>query len=614
MVAGTGTKWCVVTPLETFRGARLRAPIPYRQDKLPWNEWTLELRAAKKTQPTRSPAQPLSLPVLTYEERTYINDRNQDAVQILPKSDVPSLSGFLELAKWRHDFPPPQNIVAEQLASASAHQTIPKNPNAWWIRNGEYVNEEIELRESLSKIDERRAGPWQHVVAQSGHWSLPYLFRVPFPHVAPKKIDNPRPIPVSVSNRGLSDLHGEVPTCWQEPVKPFTVRFKDWDGRLRKMRIKPAPSKFKLVYHNPKFPLDTTPICDDRKHYFAKERMQREGIRSVRENSVIELVSDALGGAKFKPLDDPLEYLQSFVPEEVPLHPTAPDPQARHEADKEKFAQHAAELEKLRQEYDQAQKLRVQPETLNKLLRKHGFKPELSGLKYRAEKRQSGEKVNRTPFEETLRDDLGRDISIVNVDDGDYLRRKIMEYSEVFRKFYGDNPQQSPEFQRDVYLLQAALTSEWKSDAEKKEWQRRLDRMYFFIYGVCPTGTCLNNRCANPKLSPNERLWTHASNLLQKVAPRKMAQLKVGTFYLVVVRQGQPRLEILKAKRAEQASTEFDRLVESKVKQARASARRQGMSETAAERSVRDAYRAADLLYLASETYPESNQHDVAAD
>jgi hypothetical protein len=138
--------------------------------------------------------------------------------------------------------------------------------------------------------------------------------------------------------------------------------------------------------------------------------------------------------------------------------------------------------------------------------------------------------------------------------------------------------------------------------------------MYFFIHGVCPTGTCLNNRCANPKLSPNERLWTHALNLLQTVAPHKVAQLRVGDFYVVVVLQGQPRLKILKAKTAEQASTEFDRLVESKVTRARAEARRQNRSEKEAERSIRAAYRVADLLLVASEGYPQSGQQDIAAD
>jgi hypothetical protein len=284
-------------------------------------------------------------------------------------------------------------------------------------------------------------------------------------------------------------------------------------------------------------------------------------------------------------------------------------------------------LERIRREYNQQavqgfeRPTKAQLKELNKLLAKDYELdgPELSGLKWRAPKRVSvtcpvEKEAERTQFEEAVRDAVDADVTITNADDSEYLRR-LGENGEIFRRYYGNNPdQQFPELTRDLYLFETALSKDWKSAAEKKEWQRRIDRMYFFIHGVCPTGTCLNNRCANPKLSPNERLWTHATNLLQKVAPHKVAQLKVGTFHVVVMRQGQPRLELLKAKTAEQASIEFDRLVESKVTTARSEARRQNKSEKEAERSIRAAYRVADLLYVARETYPESGPQDVAAD
>lgn len=565
-------------------------------------------------------------PIIRHENRDYINDRLEPAIQIIPSTDS-SVALFLELRRRRQDYPPPQHIVAEQLAAASAHQAVREERESlvWSPDNKRWEPLETHdtdwlLSDFLQNHADRRAGPWQHAKAQV---MLCNLFHVRFPHAAPKTILSAHDIPTSVSSRDLSDLGADVPTCWEEPVKPFTVRYVDWDGQLRKVRIKPKPSLFKHIYANPKFPLNDSPICDDRKHYFAKERMLHEGVRLVKD-SAVELCADALGGSQFKPLDDPLEYLQSFVSEDVPPHPTAPDPQARHEADKEKFAQHADELERLRGDYHQealAGKLtRTQPEALKKLLANDGLKgPELSGLKWRAPKSASltcpaEEEVDRTPFEEALRDVVDGDLSILNVEDDDYLRRKV-EYGEVFRRFYGDNPdQQFPELTRDLYLFETALSKDWKSEAERKEWQRRFDRMYFFIHGVCPTGTCLNNRCANQKLSPNERLWTHAINLLQRVAPHKVQQLRVGTFYVVVVLHGQARLNLLKAKTAEVASTEFERLVESKVTRARAEARRQNKSEKKAEQGVRAAYRVADLLYVARETYPELHQQDIAAD
>jgi hypothetical protein len=493
------------------------------------------------------------------------------------------LTGFLELSRWRHDFPPPQNIVAEQLAAASSHQANSGNKESLgWspdTKKWDFLephDTDWLLVEFLSKHDDRRAGPWQHAKAQL---TLYDLFHVPFPHAAPKPITPTRR--VSVSTRNLSK--------------------------------------------------------------FAKERGRREGFQYVRENSVIELVSDALGGARFKAIEDPLEYLQSFVPEEVPLHTTAPDPLGRHQADMDEFARLAAKkcphgvydphgdasycsvcnpqivndgvIEKIVGGIaigtaPNLKPTREQVKEFNKILAKKGFKGELSGLKWRT---KSGKEVDRTPFEDALHDAVGADLTIINAD-GEYLRR-LGEYGEVFRRYYGKNPnQQFPEFKRDLYLLETALSKDWKSDAERKEWQRRLDRMYFFIHGVCPAGTCLNNRCANPKLSPNERLWTHAVNLLQRVAPHKVAQLKVGAFYVVVVLQGQPRLNLLKAKTAEQASAEFERLVESKVTKARVEARRQNKSEKEAERSIRAAYQVADLLLVASEAYPQSHQQDVAAD
>ena len=479
------------------------------------------------------------------------------------------------------------------------------------------------LFDFLLNHDARRAGPWKHAEAQL---TLSNLFHVRFPMAAPKTISSPHDIPTSVSSRDLSDLRADVPTCWQEPVKPFTVRYVDWDGRLRKVRIKPKPSMFKHIYANPKFPLNDSPICDDRKHYFAKERMQRDGVHFVRENVVIELVSDALGGVRFKPIEDPLEYLQSCIPEEVPLHPTAPDPEARHEADKKKFSEHAAELERTRREYDQQavqgfdRPTKMQVQAFNKLLVKDYELggPELSGLKWRAPKRASvmcptEREVERTQFEESLRDAVDADVTIINSDDSEYFR-KLGENGALFRRYYGSSPDLSPELKRDLYLFEIALSKDWKPDAERKEWQRRLDMMHHFIHGVCPTGTCLNNRCANPKLKPYERAWTHALNLLQKVAPDKAAQLNVGTYYLVVVLQGQPRLKILKAKTAERADEEIQRLIESSIKKARVEARRQNTSEKAAEQRIRDAYRVADRLYCVSENYSQSQENDAAAD
>ena len=309
-------------------------------------------------------------PALTYEERTYINDRNERTVQILPRTDA-SVSDYLEYARWRHDFPPPQNIVARQLAAASLRQSKSgKKKSLRWLpdeKKWEFLephDTDWLLVDFLSKHDDRRAGPWQHAKAQGR--TLCNLFHVRFPHVEPSQITKVRSIPTSVSSRDVSDLHDDVPTCWQEPVKPFTVRFTDWDGRLRKMRIKPAPYD---------------------RNYFCKERMQQEGIQLVRENSIIKLVSDALGGARFKPVDDPLEYLQSFVPEDVPLHPTA-DPQALHEVDKEKFARRAAELRRFAANYERSPTLQVgslskptkaQSKEWNEVLAKHGLKSELSG-------------------------------------------------------------------------------------------------------------------------------------------------------------------------------------------------------------------------------------------
>src|SRR6266849_4171834 len=186
----------------TFLNARLRTHIPYRQDKLPWHEWTLTLRAGNKTEPTRYLAQPLPIPAISYEEHSYVNDRNENAVQIVPKTDAP-LSGFLELERWRHDFPPPQNIVARQLAEASAHQVVSKEKDSlvWlpdskqWESSGTHDWDWL-LFDSLLNHDARRAGPWQHTKAQV---TLYDLFHVRFPQVAPKRIDNACSIPVSVS-------------------------------------------------------------------------------------------------------------------------------------------------------------------------------------------------------------------------------------------------------------------------------------------------------------------------------------------------------------------------------------------------------------------------------
>ena len=658
----------------TFLNARLREPIPFRQDKLPWHEWILTLRAGKKTQPIRNLAQPLPLPALSYEQHAYVNDRNENAVQILPTTDAP-LSGFLELARWRHDFPPPQNVVAEQLAAASAHQAVSKEKESlvWfpdskkWESLGTHDCDGL-LFEFLLNHDDRRAGPWQHAKAQL---TLSNLFHVRHPMAAPKPISSAHDIPTSISSRDLSNLRDNIPTYWQEPVKAFTARFIDWDGGFRKMRIKPDPSKFKHVYHNPKFPIDLTPITDDRENYFAKERMHREGIQSVKGSSG-ELILDVLGGARFKPIEDPQEYLESFAPdEEVALfvqcdlkraeeYPSATDPQARHEADKEKFAEHAAKkcphgvydphgdasycsvcnpqivsgvIEKIRTKNFGGNRIgtaNLKPKTSevkawNHLLAKYDelYNHELSGLKWKAPKRASitcpAEKETRTELDGEDEDShfgAGADY-IINPSDSDieYLHR-LGKYGEVFRGFYGNNrDRQFPELTRDSYLFWAALSMDWKSAAEKKEFQRRIDRMHFFIHGVCPTGVCgINNRCADPKLSPWERQATHALNLLQRDAPDKMAQLKVGTYYFVVMRQGQPRVELLKAKTEEGAYIEFDQLVESKVKRARSEARRRNKSEKEAERDIRAAYQIDDLLYLGSENWEQSGTQDVAAD
>jgi hypothetical protein len=88
----------------TFLNARLRTHIPYRQDKLPWHEFVLENFAAGKKAESSGLAQPLPLPAVHYEQHEFVNDRNENAVQILPKTDAPP-SGFLELARWHHDFP-----------------------------------------------------------------------------------------------------------------------------------------------------------------------------------------------------------------------------------------------------------------------------------------------------------------------------------------------------------------------------------------------------------------------------------------------------------------------------------------------------------------------------
>jgi hypothetical protein len=573
------------------------------------------------------------------------------------KTDAP-LSVFLELTRWRHDFPPPQNIVARQLAAASIHQVVSKEKESlvWlpdskqWESSGTHDWDWL-LFDFLLSHDTRRAGPWQQAKAQS---TLSNLFHVRFPMAAPKLISLAHDISTNVSSRDLSDLKADVPSCWNEPIKPFTVRYVDWDGRLRKIRIKPKPSMFKHIYANPKFPLNDSPICDDRKHYFAKERMQREGVQFVQRN-VVELLSDALGGARFKPIGDPLEYLKSFVAEQLPLYPTAPDPRVRHQADMDEFTRRASikcphgvydphgdarycsvckprivrnvVVEKsvgditLATSTDLGRPTKTQVKAFNKLLVKdyefHG--PELSGLKWQAPKQASiscpaEKEVERTQFEEALRDAVDADVTIINADDSEYLR-KLGEHGEVFRRYYGSGPDlRFPELKRDLYLFETALSKDWKSDAERKEWQRRLDMMHCFIHKVCPTGTCLNNRCANPKLKPYERMRTHALNLLQKVAPDKAAQLKVGTYYLVVVLQGQPQLKILKAKTAEQADKEIQRLIVSSVTKARADARRQKTSEKAAEQRIRDAYRVADRLYCATERYPESHLKDVAAD
>jgi len=646
-----------------FLNAQLREPIPFRQDKLPWHEWTMELRARKKNQPTRGLAQPLPL-ALSYEVHAYVNDRNEDATQIIPRTDAP-ISGFLELARWRHDFPPPP----EQLAAASAHQVLSKKKKSlvWSPEDKKWEFLEPHdtdwlLVDFLSKHDDRRAGPWLHAKAQM---TLSNLFHVRYPMAAPKPISSAHDIPTSISSRDLSNLRDDVSTCWREPVKPFTARFKDWDGEFRKMRIKPEPSKFTYVYHNPKFPIDPTPITDDRENYFAKERMQREGIQSVKGGSAGELILDVLGGARFKPIDDAQEYLESFAPEEVPLYistdnsteyPSAPDPQARHEADKAKYAEHAAEkcvhgvydphkdasycsvcnpvivsdgVIKKEKKFG-GNKIGVSPSLTQVktslarakelLANEDVYGPELPGLKWKAPRPSitwHGEEETRLELDGEDEDHFGDGADwIINPDGSDieYLRR-LGKYGGVFRGFYGGNPQRSPEFTRDCHLFETALSMGWKSAAEKKEFHRRIDRMHFFIHGVCPTGVCgTNNRCADSKLSPWEREVTHGLNLLQRVAPDKMAQLKVGTYYFMVVRQAQPRVQLLKAKTAEKASAEFDRLVESKVKRARSEARRRNKSEKEAEGSIREAYQVDDLLYLASESWEQFGTQDVAAD
>jgi hypothetical protein len=690
--------------MTSFLNARLREPIPFRQDKLPWHEWTLTLRAGKKSQPIRNLAQPLPLPALSYEEHAYINDSKEEATQIIPKTDAP-LSGFLELAKWRHDFPPPQNLVAEQLAAASAHQVVGKEKESlvWfpdskkWESSGTHDCDWL-LFDFLLDHDDRRAGLWLHAKAQL---TLSDLFHVRYPMAAPTPpVLTAHDIPVSVSSRDLSDLHGDIPTCWQEPVKPFTTpRFKDWNGALRKMRIKPEPSKFTLVYHNPKFPIDPRPIVDDREIY--RERMQQEGIRSVKRNSG-ELTSDVLGGARYKPIElidhiDPFDdvdeiragsrYLKSFAPEEVPLfvqcdlkqaeqYPSAPDPQARHEADQEKFA-HAAGSKCPHGVYDPhkdasycsvcnpvivsdgvikkekkfgGNKIGVSPSlTQGKtsparakelLANEDVYGHELPGLKYKAPRPSitwHGEDETRTESYGGggYEDFFGGDADYINPDGSDngdededhfgdgadwiinpadsditYLR-ELGEYGEVFRRYYGSSPDlELPELKRDLYLFETALSKDWKSDAERKEWQRRLTRMPFFIHGVCPTGTCINNRCAKSKL-PWERGATHALN---RLAEDKISQLKVGTYYILVIRQGQPYIKNLKAKTADKARAEFDRLIESEVKKARSAARRGKQSEKEAEKRIRDAYRVADLCRIDSEDWEQSGMQDVAAD
>ncbi len=42
-----------------------------------------------------------------------------------------SFNGFLELGRWRHDFPSPPNIICEQLAAASLHQVVEKTEDDW---------------------------------------------------------------------------------------------------------------------------------------------------------------------------------------------------------------------------------------------------------------------------------------------------------------------------------------------------------------------------------------------------------------------------------------------------------------------------------------------------
>ncbi len=604
-----------------FLNAQLREPVPFREDKLPWHEWLLTLRAAVKTKPTRYPAQPLPLPVA--------------------HTDAP-IAGALELARWRHDFPPPQNIVARQLAKRSLRQANDGHKESFRWFPDEEKWERLEPHDTdwlqfyfLLGHDVRRAGAWQHVTPQV---SLGNLFHVRYPMAAPKAIWVSHSIPVSISSRDLSDLRADVPTYWGEPIRAFTVRYVDGDGALRKVRHKPEPSKFSLTYHNPKFSLNpdyepersATPICDDRKHYFSKVRMQQAGVQCVRDNVLLELVEDALGGARFKPMEAPLEYLQSFTErvEDFPLHANAPDPRGLHETDKWKFAQHAVELEQARREYEQDEGVEQDSGELTKeqkkalkrkwngRLKEHGLRGhELSGLKYRPFKQSTTgtNEPDRNELEEAVRDSVGADVSIINHDDSDYLRR-LATQGEVFREYYGDNPTKvSPELKRDLHLYETALSKEWKSDAERKEWQRRLDTMHYFIHGVCPTGTCgVNNRCANPDLSPEERQLTHATNLLQKVSPKEFAKLKVGTYYLVVVLQGQPRLKVLKAKTEDAANEETQRLIETAVKRARTLARRQGKSEKDAERRIRDAYRVAYRHYLADEKYPQSQQRDAA--
>jgi hypothetical protein len=73
--------------------------------------------------------------------------------------------------------------------------------------------------------------------------------------------------------------------------------------------------------------------------------------------------------------------------------------------------------------------------------------------------------------------------------------------------------------------------------------QRKEMKMQKIMEGKCPTGTCGNDRCANPELSYAERQETHAANL--KVNEKEFEKLKPGTWYVCVVLQGQPRIKIL---------------------------------------------------------------------